>query len=167
MHRGLRASLLAFCVAGAALGALQGAWCTPWRPLGSGLCACNSRGRRGIWCSAIHIHTYIHTCIHTYIDTYIHMYVRTYIHTYLHTIYSKQNTSCSIGSYNLTQPSSLTTSDSTHVTTLISLPSTRWTHLTHLISLNPSHSPLFLHLLFHFQVSLLLFSCFCAESVSY
>ena len=37
--------------------------------------------------------------------------------------------------------------------TLISLPSTHWTHLTHLISLNPSHSPLFLHLLLPSQMS--------------
>ena len=40
----------AFCVAGAALGALQGVRCTPWRPL-HGLCWL-LRGRRGTWCSA-------------------------------------------------------------------------------------------------------------------
>ena len=41
---GLRRSAGSFCAAGAALGALQGVGCTPWRPLVS--------GRRGTWCTA-------------------------------------------------------------------------------------------------------------------
>ena len=68
---GLRCSAGGFCVAGAALGALQGVGCTPWRPLVSAafcvagaalaalqrpwsplLCRWLLRGRRGTWCSA-------------------------------------------------------------------------------------------------------------------
>ena len=49
---GVRRSAAGFCVAGAALGALQGVGCTPWRPLVSTACRWLLRGRRGTWCSA-------------------------------------------------------------------------------------------------------------------
>ena len=76
---GLRCSAAGFCVAGAALGALQGVRCTPWRPLVSaGFCVAGAafgalqgvgcirfgvpwspllcrwllRGRRSTWCPA-------------------------------------------------------------------------------------------------------------------
>ena len=53
---GLRRSAGGFCVAGAALGVLQGVGCTPWRPLVSGgfrvagaALGALQRGRRGTW----------------------------------------------------------------------------------------------------------------------
>ena len=49
---GLRCSACGFCVAGAALGALQGVGCTPWRPSGSASCAWQAWGRwiEARWC---------------------------------------------------------------------------------------------------------------------